>query len=77
MHTWLSQGHEIRDVLHEDATFELEFRLSSLVGELFVRELVFGLAEVDVLATEEDSLEQVHMILQLKRSRQLVSLARP
>ena len=44
--------HQIRDVLHEDASFELEFRLATLVDERLRGELVFRFAEIDVFATK-------------------------
>ena len=63
MHTWLGQGYQIRDVLHEDPAFQLEFGFAAFVDELFVRELVFGFAEVDVFAAKEDGFEEVDVVL--------------
>ena len=63
MHTWFSKADQIRDVLHEDAAFELQLRLAPLVDELFVGEFVLGLAEVDVLAAEQYRFEEVDVVL--------------
>jgi hypothetical protein len=62
-HTWFSQRHEIRHILHEDATFELQFRLATLIHERFGGELVFWFAEIDVLATEQNCFEEVNVVL--------------
>ena len=70
-HTWFCQRDQIRDVLHEDATFQLEFGLAALVDELLVGELVLGFAEVDVLAAEQDSFEEVDVVLHCIRVHRL------
>lgn len=61
--TWLAQRHQIGDILHENATLELQLGLASLVDKLPVGEFVFGLAEVDIFATKQDGLEEVDVIL--------------
>ena len=65
-HTWFCQRHEIRHILHEDATLELKFRLAALVDERFRGELVLRLAEIDIFAAEEDGLEEVYVVLRLR-----------
>ena len=49
--------------MHEDATFELELRLATLVRELFGCELILWFAKVDILATKQDRLKQVNVVL--------------
>ena len=61
--TWFCEGDDVSDVLHEDAAFELEFRLAALVDELLVGEFVLRFGEVDVFAAEEDGLEEVDVVL--------------
>lgn len=64
IHTWFGHRDQICDILHEDATLQLQLRLATLVDELLVRELVLGFRKIDVFATEEDSLEEIDVILQ-------------
>ena len=65
-HTWFCQRHEIRHILHENATFKLKFWLAALVDQRFGGELVLWLAEIDILATEQDRLEEVNMVLGIR-----------
>jgi hypothetical protein len=62
-HTWFCQRHEIRHILHENATFELQLRFAALIHQWFGGELVFRFAEVDVLAAKQDRLEEVDVVL--------------
>lgn len=63
-HTWFCQRHEIRHILHEDATFKLQLRLATLVHEWFGGEFVLRLAEIDVLAAKQYRLKEVDVVLQ-------------
>lgn len=55
--TWFSQRHQIRDILHEYSTLELEFRFAPYARRFADTHLVFSLVRVDILATKKDGLE--------------------
>lgn len=62
--TWFGQRHQIRNILHEDSTLKLEFRLAPYSGRFADAHFVLGLIRVDILAAKKDGLEEVDMVLQ-------------
>ena len=49
--------------MHKDTTFELKFRLAALVNQRLAFHLVLGLGGINILAAEEDVVEEVDMVL--------------
>lgn len=62
-HTWFGQRHEIGHILHENSALKLQLGLSSGICEVLGVELVLRLVDVDVLTTQQDRFEKIHMVL--------------
>lgn len=60
-HTWLALADRVRDVLHEDPAFQLQFCASPSVCRLLVLVLLF--LRVHFLAAEQYHLEEVDLVL--------------
>jgi hypothetical protein len=58
--TWLHHSDSFRDILHEYATLELQFRLAILGKRL---SLILLLFRVDFLATKKDQLKKIDLVL--------------
>jgi len=63
--TWFLQRDGFGDILHEDAALELQLRLSVFGDERPCRHFVLGLVDVNLLAAEQDHLEEVDLVLAL------------
>jgi hypothetical protein len=60
-HTWLDEGDNVCDVLHEDSSLELEFRLRVLVDRCSASraELALWFGRIDRLAAAENLLKEI------------------
>lgn len=65
-HTWLLQANNVRHIRHEDSTFQLKARLPLNRGcrlILAAYNLCLRLIRQDLFTTDEDSFEEVNMVL--------------
>ncbi len=61
-HTVPGKGHDVGDVLHEDASLELQAQLAPSIDDL-ASQTLFLLVGIDLLAAEQDPFEEVDLVL--------------